>query len=90
MVAVTAQVYSVPLTIPVTLTGDAAPDTVSPFGLQLAVKLLIGVLPALAGTPKAILAWPLPGVAVPMMGALGGAPVMVIEIYCRTNDALLL
>lgn len=42
-----------------------------PVAVQVAVKPVVGLLPAVPGV-KAMLAWPLPGVAGPMVGEPGG------------------
>jgi hypothetical protein len=51
--------------------GDAAALALNGPGLQVAVKLVIGESPFDAGGVNEIVALPLPGVAVPMVGAPG-------------------
>ena len=71
--AVTEQLYAVPLLRPVTLIGLAAPVAVrvAPPPVQDTVYPVIGEPPSEAGAVKAIEALPLPAVAVPMVGAPG-------------------
>ena len=78
MVAVTAQLYSVPLTRLVNVIGDEALVAVNAFGLHVAVYAVIAALPALTGGAKVKVTRPLSGAAVPMMGAPGAAPVMLM------------
>jgi hypothetical protein len=70
LVAVTEHEYDVPFASPPTAIGDAVFVPVIAPGLQVAVKLVIG-LPFEAPGVKAIVAVPLPGVPVPIVGALG-------------------
>ncbi|HET7549055.1 MAG TPA: hypothetical protein VFJ86_14890 [Usitatibacter sp.] len=71
--AVTVNVYAVPLVSP--LTGmeahGAAHDPVMPEGEEVAVYEVIGAPPSLAGAVKVTVAWALPAVAVPIVGAPG-------------------
>ncbi len=55
---------------PVTVQGLLTQVPVMPLGLLVAVKPVIA-LPPLPPAVKLIEAWPLPAVAVPMVGALG-------------------
>ncbi len=71
LVAVTEQVYAVPLARPVTVSGEAGPDAENPPGLQVAVYEVMGDPPSLAGAVNATVACALPGVAVPIVGAPG-------------------
>jgi hypothetical protein len=82
LLALTEHEYAVPLVRPDTVSGLAAPLAVSAPGLHVAVKLVIALPPFDAGAVKAIVAWPLPGVAVPMVGAPGTVAAIVIEKLC--------
>ena len=77
--------YSTPLTSPPTMIGEIALSTVNALGLQVAVYVVIGALPVLEGGEKLILARVWPGVAVPIMGASGAAPVMVMSKTCSAR-----
>jgi len=82
LVAVTEQVYDVPAARPVTVTGDAAAVPVKAPGLQVAVNPVIAEPPFDAGGVKLMEAWPLPGVAMPMVGAPGAVAAIAIEKFC--------
>ncbi len=56
---------------PVTVIGLDAPAPVFPPGFEVAVYPVIGLPPSEAGGVKATVAWPLPAVALPMVGAPG-------------------
>ncbi len=73
LVAVTVKVYAVPFESPVTVAEVAEAPTVAvkPPGLDVAVNPVIALPPLKAGAVKLIVACVLPGVAVPMVGALG-------------------
>jgi hypothetical protein len=63
-----------PFVIPVTVIGLVAPfawATAPLVGVQTAAYVVIGEPPFDAGAVKAMLAWPLPAVAVPIVGAPG-------------------
>jgi hypothetical protein len=70
LVAVTANVYAVPLVRPVTVHGDEAHVPVCPPD-DVAVYEMIAAPPLLAGGVKLTVACALPAVAVPMVGAPG-------------------
>ena len=71
LVAVTVNVYVVPFVSPVIVNGDEPPVAVKPPVLEETVYIVIGELPSLAGALKVMVAWPLPAVAVPIVGAPG-------------------
>jgi hypothetical protein len=77
LVAVTEQLYAVPLLSPVTVIGLEAPVAVRvvPPPVHDAVYPLIAAPPSDQGAVKATVALPLPAVAVPMVGAPGGVGV---------------
>jgi hypothetical protein len=72
-VAVTVNVYAVPLARPFTVIDvqGAAQVPVMPEGDDVAVNSVIAAPPFEAGALKLTLAWPLPAVAVPIVGAPG-------------------
>jgi hypothetical protein len=70
-VAATEQVYAVPFARPVTVIGEAAPDAENAPGSHVTAYDVMGDPPSLAGAVKAMVACPLPGVAVPIVGAPG-------------------
>ena len=70
-VAVTVNVYAVPLLRPVTLSGELAPVAVRPPGLAVTVYELILAPPLLAGKLNATNALASPPVAVTPSGELG-------------------
>jgi hypothetical protein len=72
-VAVTVNVYAVPLDRPVTTNGEPEPLAVNPPGLEVAVYVGIPV-PIITGGVKATLACWSPLVAVPIVGASGFIP----------------
>jgi hypothetical protein len=69
-VAVTVNVYAVPFARPVTVQGEVAHVPVCPPD-EVAVYEVIAEPPSLAGAVKLTVAWPLPAVAVPIVGAPG-------------------
>ena len=73
-VAVTVNVYAVPLARPVTVmeVQGAVQEAVMPPGEDVAVKLVMAVPPLDAGAVNVTVACVLPAVAVPMVGAPGG------------------
>jgi len=77
LVAVTEQLYAVPLLSPVMVIGLEAPVAVRvvPPPVHDAVYPLIAAPPSDEGAVKATVALPLPAVAVPMVGAPGGVGV---------------
>jgi hypothetical protein len=70
LVALTVNVYDVPLVRPVTVQGDVAHVPVCP-PEDVAVYERIVAPPLLPGGVKLTVAWPLPAVAVPIVGAPG-------------------
>jgi hypothetical protein len=66
----------------VTVIGLAGPDA-EPLGVQVTVKLVTGEAPLGPGK-NWIVAWPLPGVPVPMVGAPGVPGSMVMLKFCET------
>jgi hypothetical protein len=81
-VAVTVNVYAVPLLKPETVIGLEPPDAVTPPGLDVTVKLVIAEPPLFAGAEKVTDAEALPAVAVPIVGASGGlAPAPPIIMF---------
>ena len=56
---------------PVTISGDEPPVAVNPPGLDVTVYEVILDPPLFPGAEKVIVAWPLPRVAVPIVGASG-------------------
>jgi hypothetical protein len=85
-VAVTVNVYAVPVVRPVTTSGEDAPVAVKPPGEDVAVYVNDVGYPAFAGAVKATLTdVPLATVAVPIVGALGvvgQAPAGPIACIC--------
>jgi hypothetical protein len=71
LVAVTVNVYAVPLVNPVTVIGEDDPVPVIPPGLDVAVYPVIAALPIFEGAVKVTVASVLPAVAVPIVGASG-------------------
>lgn len=70
-VAVTVKVYALPFVRPVTVSGLDAPVAVLPSGLEVTVYKVIALPPFDAGAVKLTVAWPLPLVAVPIVGTPG-------------------
>jgi hypothetical protein len=70
LVAVTVNVYAVPLARPATVQGEVAHVPVCPPD-DVAVYAVIAAPPSLAGAENAMLACAAPAVAVPMVGAPG-------------------
>jgi hypothetical protein len=56
---------------PVTVTGLAEPVFVKPPGLEVTVYPVIGEPPSLVGAVNVTVAWVIPAVAVPIVGAPG-------------------
>jgi hypothetical protein len=82
-VAVTVNVYEVPLVKPVTVSGLDAPVAVAPSGLAVTVKPVIAEPPLSAGAEKATDTDALPGVPVTPVGASGAlapAPPIIIDL----------
>jgi hypothetical protein len=71
LVAVTVKVYVVPFVKPVTVIGLDAPVAVMLPGLEVTVYEVIALPPFEAGAVKLTVAWALPAVAVPIVGAPG-------------------
>ena len=71
LVAVTVKVYGVPGVRPDTTMGLDAAVPVSPLGEDVAVKAVMAAPPLNAGVVNDNVALALPGIAVPMVGALG-------------------
>jgi hypothetical protein len=71
LVAVTVNVYAVPVVNPDTVIGELAPVPVTPPGEDVTVYTVIGLPPSLAGGVKVIKALAMPAVAVPIVGAPG-------------------
>ena len=86
LVAVTVHVYGVSLRSPVTVTGETV-LLAAPLGVHVALYPVTGLPPLFAGGENAMAAWRLPGVAVPMTGALGAVAVMATS--CVTCKAAL-
>jgi hypothetical protein len=81
-VAVTVNVYEVPLVKPETVIGDEPPVPVAPPGLAVTVNPVIAEPPLFAGAEKATDAEVLPGVATTLVGASGGlAPAPPIIMF---------
>ena len=53
------------------VTGEPLPEALAPPGLATMVYPVIGTPPVNPGATKVIDAWPLPAVAVPIVGAAG-------------------
>ena len=70
-VAITVNVYAVPLDNPLTVIGEEAPVPVIPLGLDVTVKSVIAPPPAFAGAVKVTDTVVSPFVAVPIVGASG-------------------
>jgi hypothetical protein len=70
-VAVTVNVYVVPLTRPVIVIGDDPPVAVNPPTFEVTVYEVIAEPPLLAGAVNETVAWPLPCTAVTLVGAPG-------------------
>jgi hypothetical protein len=84
-VAVTVNVYAVPLLKPETVNGLEPPVAVKPPGLDVTVKPVIAEPPLSAGAEKVTDAEASPPVAVPIVGASGGlAPAPPIIMF-RTD-----
>ena len=77
--AVAVNVYAVPLVRPVTVNGELAPVAVIPPGIDVTVYPVIGDPPVEDGGVKLTVAWALPGVAVPIVGAPGTVAAGVTE-----------
>ena len=71
LVAVTVNVYAVPLVKPVTVIGDEPPVALKPPVFEVTVYEVIADPPLLAGALNVIVACPFPAVAVPIVGAPG-------------------
>lgn len=71
LVAVTVNVYDVPLAKPVTVNGEAPPVAVKPPGLEVTVYDVIAEPPLFIGGVNETVACPFPPVAVPIVGASG-------------------
>jgi hypothetical protein len=86
-VAVTVNVYAVPLLKPLTVIGDEEPVPVIPLGLDVTVKPVIADPPLFAGAEKVTDAEALPAVAVPIVGASGALapapPIIMFRIDIR-------
>ena len=67
LVAVTVNVYAVPVVKPDTVIGELAPVPVTPPGEDVTVYTVIGLPPSLAGGVKVIKALAMPAVAVPIL-----------------------
>jgi hypothetical protein len=70
-VAFTVKVYAMPFVSPVTVMGLDAPVAVMLPGLEVTVYEVIALPPFEAGGVKLTVAWALPAVAVPIVGAPG-------------------
>jgi hypothetical protein len=70
-VAVTVNVYVVPLVSPLIVIGEPLLEAVNPPVFDVAVYVVIAEPPLLPGGVKVIVAEPLPAVAVPIVGAPG-------------------
>ena len=84
-VAVTVNVYDVPLVSPVTVHGELAQLPMSPPGFDVAVYDVIVAPPLLAGAVKLTEACVFPAVATPIVGAPGTTA--TIENDCATCGA---
>ncbi|MNU98234.1 hypothetical protein D3C71_883390 [compost metagenome] len=71
LLAVMVKVYATPLVKPVTVTGEPAPVAVTPPGLAVTVYTVMALPPVKDGDANVTVAWVLPAVAVPMVGAPG-------------------
>ena len=71
LVAVTVNVYVVPLVRPVKVTGEAPPVAVAPPGLAVTVYPVIALPPVKAGGVNATVACAFSAFAVPMVGVPG-------------------
>ena len=84
LVAVTEQVYCVPLASPDTNIGEVALLPIKPLGLQVALYCVIGLPPVFTGSVNERLAWATPPTAAPMVGAPGSDASMVTAcVTCR-------
>ena len=82
LVAVTVNVYVVPLVNPVTVHAVSVLLQVKPLGEEVTVKSVIGAPPSLEGAVQAINAEPLPAVAITFVGAPGTVGPDVIVTWC--------
>jgi hypothetical protein len=71
LVAVTVKIYAAPFANPETVTGEDAPEAVKLPGLDVTVYEEIAAPPFEAGAEKLTVAWVLPAVATPIVGASG-------------------
>ena len=71
LVAITVNVYVVPLVRPVKVTGEAPPVAVTPPGLAVTVYPVIALPPVKAGGVNATVACAFSAFAVPMVGVPG-------------------
>ena len=89
LVAVTVNVYAVPLVSPVTTIGDPAPVLNTPPGLAVTRYCVIAAPPLLAGAVNVTLACALPALAVPIVGAPGAETGAVGVTLFDTADGAL-
>jgi hypothetical protein len=83
-VAVTVNVYEVPIVKPLTVIGEAEPVPVSPPGLEVTVNpVIVAGYPAYAGAVKVTEAVVFPPVAVPIVGASGTVGQTLPPIACN-------
>jgi hypothetical protein len=71
LVAVTVNVYAVPIVNPDTVIGEPDPVPIIPPGDDVAVYTVIALPPSFAGGVKVTVTVPMPAVAVPIVGAPG-------------------
>jgi hypothetical protein len=71
LLAVTVNVYGVPLVSPVTVIGEPPPVAVNPPIFEVTVYVVIADPPLETGGVKDMVAWPLPATAVTPVGAPG-------------------
>ena len=88
LLAVTVNVYAVPLVRPVTVMGDAVPATESAPGLEVTVYPVITDPPSASGAVKVTLACPSPAVAIPIAGAGGGVETSGVTLLDGADLAL--
>jgi hypothetical protein len=84
-VAVTVNVYAVPLDNPVTTIGEDAPVPVNPPGEEVTVYPVIALEPTFVGAVKVTEACAFPPVAVPIVGAPGNCGQLVPMTASRTS-----
>jgi hypothetical protein len=88
-VALTLNVYDVPVERPLTTTGDDAPEPVNPPGVDVAVYVYVAGEPVAEGENETLAQLLFPAVAVPIVGALGATACTEFDeaLYAPYPDA---